>query len=110
MCCRGHRWQGFLTGKYQRGTSPAPDTRAGSVKGLYQYVSADYAASDRIAAADLTLDGEATAVLDKVSTPTSGDYPYGAFGAGQRDRRLHGDAQALGELVEHGSDHPLGQL
>jgi aryl-alcohol dehydrogenase (NADP+) len=38
---------GFLTGKYERGSSPAPDTRAGSDKALYQWVSAEYAASDR---------------------------------------------------------------
>ncbi|GAB2889459.1 aldo/keto reductase [Streptomyces deserti] len=38
---------GFLTGKYQRGTTPAPDTRAGSDDELYQWVSAEYAASDR---------------------------------------------------------------
>jgi aryl-alcohol dehydrogenase (NADP+) len=38
---------GFLTGKYQRGSTPAPDTRAGSADELYQWVSAEYAASDR---------------------------------------------------------------
>ena len=38
---------GFLTGKYQRGSGPAPDTRAGSEKDLYQWVSAEYAAPDR---------------------------------------------------------------
>lgn len=38
---------GFLAGKYERGTAPAPETRAGSDKTLYQWVSADYAASDR---------------------------------------------------------------
>ncbi|RSK46381.1 aldo/keto reductase [Hymenobacter perfusus] len=38
---------GFLAGKYERGTTPAADTRAGSPKDLYQWVSADYAASDR---------------------------------------------------------------
>ncbi len=38
---------GFLAGKYQRGGMPAPDTRAGSDKPLYQYVSAEYAALDR---------------------------------------------------------------
>lgn len=38
---------GFLTGKYQRGGTPAADTRAGSEKPLYQWVSAEYAASDR---------------------------------------------------------------
>jgi aryl-alcohol dehydrogenase (NADP+) len=38
---------GFLTGKYQRGTAPAPDTRAGSDDPLYRYVSAQYSAFDR---------------------------------------------------------------
>lgn len=38
---------GLLTGKYRRGGTPAPDTRAGSEKPLYQWVSADYAGSDR---------------------------------------------------------------
>jgi len=38
---------GFLTGKYQRGSTPAPGTRAGSEKPLYQWVSGEYAASDR---------------------------------------------------------------
>lgn len=38
---------GFLTGKYQRGSTPAPDTRAGSNNALYQWVSAEYAASNR---------------------------------------------------------------
>ena len=38
---------GFLAGKYRRGGRPAPDTRAGSDKPLYQFVSAEYAALDR---------------------------------------------------------------
>lgn len=38
---------GFLAGKYERGTTPAADTRAGSEKSLYQWVSADYAASEQ---------------------------------------------------------------
>ncbi|MDQ0753541.1 aryl-alcohol dehydrogenase-like predicted oxidoreductase [Streptomyces africanus] len=149
---------GFLTGKYQRHTTPAPDTRAGSDNPLYRYVSAKYSAFDRnwatiaevvriadetgatpaqvalswiadrpgvtapifgartldqlhdsIAAADLTLDDEATIALDQVSTPTPGDYPYGPFGTSQRDRRLRGGDQALGDLVGQGSDHPLGR-
>ncbi|MFJ3194870.1 aldo/keto reductase [Streptomyces griseoviridis] len=149
---------GFLTGKYQRGTTPAPDTRAGSANELYQYVSAEYASLDRnwatigevvrvagergatpaqvalswiadrpgvtapifgartlaqlhdsVAAADLTLDDEAAAALEKVSAPAPGGYPYGAFGTTQRDRRLRGGSQAQGELVAEGSDHPLGR-
>ena len=34
---------GFLAGKYQRGTSPASGTRAGSEKPLYQWTSEEYA-------------------------------------------------------------------
>jgi aryl-alcohol dehydrogenase-like predicted oxidoreductase len=38
---------GFLSGKYRRGTKPAPDTRAGSDNALYQWTAAEYAESDR---------------------------------------------------------------
>jgi aryl-alcohol dehydrogenase-like predicted oxidoreductase len=38
---------GFLAGKYQRGGKAPADTRAGSQSGLYQWVSAEYAASER---------------------------------------------------------------
>ena len=38
---------GLLTGKYQRGQQPSSDTRAGSGNPVYEYASADYAASDR---------------------------------------------------------------
>lgn len=38
---------GFLAGKYQRGSKPATNTRAGSESPLYQWVSAEYAESDR---------------------------------------------------------------
>jgi len=38
---------GFLTGKYQRGGTAASGTRAGSEKPLYQWVSEEYADSDR---------------------------------------------------------------
>ncbi|MFE3831006.1 hypothetical protein [Streptomyces sp. NPDC059092] len=64
---------------------------------------------DSIAAADLTLDGRATTALDEISTPRPGGYPYGAFGVSQRDRRLRGGPQALGELVTGNSDHSLGR-
>jgi len=36
-----------LTGKYQRGGKPSADTRAGSKKELYQWVSEEYAESNR---------------------------------------------------------------
>lgn len=38
---------GFLSGKYQRGTTPGAGTRAGSEKPLYQWTSAEYAESDQ---------------------------------------------------------------
>jgi aryl-alcohol dehydrogenase-like predicted oxidoreductase len=38
---------GFLAGKYTRGTQPLKTTRAGSDNRLYQWVSAEYADSDR---------------------------------------------------------------
>jgi aryl-alcohol dehydrogenase (NADP+) len=38
---------GFLTGKYQRGATPASHTRAGSPKPLYQWTSEEYADIDR---------------------------------------------------------------
>ena len=38
---------GFLAAKYRRASVPAPDTRAGSDKPLYQWVSAEIAESDR---------------------------------------------------------------
>jgi aryl-alcohol dehydrogenase-like predicted oxidoreductase len=38
---------GFLSGKYQRGGTPPPGTRAGSEKPLYQWVSEEYANCDR---------------------------------------------------------------
>lgn len=150
---------GFLTGKYSRGGTPAPDTRAGSNHTLYRWVSAEYAESDRnwatidtvvriakdigatpaqvalswlsdrpgvtapivgartvqqltesLGAADLALDADVAAVLEKVSAPTPGGYPYGAFGSAQRDRRLDSSAQALGYVVGKGSDHPLGRV
>jgi hypothetical protein len=61
---------GFLAGKYRRGGTPAPDTRAGSRQPLYQWTSAGYAESDR------------------------------NRGTGQRDRSLETSAQALDPLSE----------
>jgi aryl-alcohol dehydrogenase-like predicted oxidoreductase len=57
--------------------------------------------TDNLAAADLTLDEEATATLNKISAPTPGDYPYGPFGTLQRGRYLGYSAQPLGELFSH---------
>jgi hypothetical protein len=119
-----------------RGAAPS-GTRAGSEKLLYQWISEEYADSDRnwatidavfrvakeigatpaqvalswiadrpsviapivgartvehlrnnLGAAELTLNDETTAALEKVSAPQSGGYPYGAFGEGQRSRWL----------------------
>ncbi|MBR7896948.1 aldo/keto reductase [Burkholderia multivorans] len=66
--------------------------------------------SDALGAVDLALDAEATTTLAKVSAPTPGGYPYGAFGSGQRERSLQTSAQALGALVGGGSNHPLGRV
>jgi aryl-alcohol dehydrogenase (NADP+) len=139
------------------GTAPT-GTRAGSEKALYQWVSEEYADSDRnwatidtvvriakeigatpaqvalswiadrpgvtapivgartvehlrnnLGAADLTLDNEATAALEKVSAPHSGGYPYGVFGAGQRARWLQDGTPAPTQPYAAGSDHPTGR-
>ncbi|ALM84227.1 aldo/keto reductase [Bordetella sp. N] len=149
---------GFLTGKYQRATTPASGSRAGSEKALYQWTSAEYAESERnwatieavvrlsneigatpsqvslawvadqpsvtapifgartlaqlkhnLGASDLHLSTEATAMLNEVSRPQSGGYPYGAFGEGQRTRRLDGK-NGLVDVVGGGSRAPLGKV
>jgi aryl-alcohol dehydrogenase-like predicted oxidoreductase len=43
-----------------------------------------------LAAADVTLSAEETALLDDASAPPTPDYPYGEKGASQRSRRIHG--------------------
>ena len=48
------------------------------------------------------------AELDEVSKPTPGDYPYGAFGAAQRDRDFHGNT-ALSDVTGKGSSAPTGR-
>ncbi|WP_143267576.1 aldo/keto reductase, partial [Aquimixticola soesokkakensis] len=64
---------------------------------------------DNLGAADITLAAEATETLEKVSRPTSGGYPYGAFGAWQRRRGLeNGSPVQDGEPFTGGSDRPLG--
>ncbi|MEO3870012.1 aldo/keto reductase [Nonomuraea sp. B12E4] len=45
---------------------------------------------DNLAAFDLALDDEETALLAAASEPVIGDYPYGARGLEQRRRRLEG--------------------
>jgi aryl-alcohol dehydrogenase-like predicted oxidoreductase len=46
--------------------------------------------NDNLAAADLDLSEEELGVLDAASSPRIDDYPYGAPGVQQRDRRLEG--------------------
>jgi len=149
---------GFLTGKYQRAAAAPLDTRAGSEKPIYQWISEEYANSDRnwatidavvriageigatpaqvalswiadrpgviapivgartvehlrsnLGAAELMLDEKATAVLEKVSAPQSGGYPYGAFGEGQRGRPLQDGKAAATPPYTVGSKHPTGR-
>src|SRR3984885_4932055 len=149
---------GFLTGKYQRGTAAPSDTRAGSEKPIYQWISEEYANSDRnwstidavvriageigatpaqvalswiadrpgviapivgartvehlrgnLGAANLTLDKDATNALEKVSAPTPGGYPYGAFGAWQRGRPLGDGNEAPPPTFTGGSKNPTGR-
>ncbi|MGE3476116.1 MAG: aldo/keto reductase [Rhodospirillaceae bacterium] len=148
---------GFLTGKYDRGAKPTSETRAGSKKGLFQWVSADYAKSDQswatidavkqcakklgvppshialswlasrpgitapvvgfrtlahlaqnIGAADFVLDNASIALLDSVSAPVAGGYPYDAFSDWQRSRWLDAGALAPPPVFAVGSDRPLG--
>ncbi|MDC8446814.1 MAG: aldo/keto reductase [Nitrospira sp.] len=65
---------------------------------------------ENLAAAELTLDENATKALEVVSAPRSNGYPYGSFGAGQRNRDLHNGIPAPGLPVAGGSDHPLGRI
>jgi hypothetical protein len=115
--------------------SPLAGTRAGSEKPLYLWVSEKYLNSarnwatidavvphsqraprrrpmaltwitDDLGAAGLTLDDEATAVLEKVSRLQSGAYPYEPFGAGQRARWLQDGTSVPTPPYTHGTDHP----
>jgi len=150
---------GFLSGKYQRGAAAPANSRAGSEKPIYQWISEEYANSDRnwatidavvqiakeigatpaqvalswiadrpsvvapivgartvehlrgnLGAAELTLDKEATAALDRVSAPQSGGYPYGTFGAGQRSRWMNDDGTPpFQQAYTAGSRNPTGR-
>lgn len=64
---------------------------------------------ENLSALDLTLDRDATAVLDAVSAPTPGGYPYGAFGAWQRGRALQDGTEAPAQPFAGGSAHPTGR-
>ncbi|AVF37995.1 aldo/keto reductase [Rahnella sikkimica] len=148
---------GFLSGKYQRGSNPEAATRAGSEKPLYQYVSAEYAGSERnwstidrvtyiareigatpaqvalrwiadrqgviapicgarslehlndnLGMTNVVLNDEASKVLETVSRPGPGGYPYGEFGQWQRDRWMQDGSPAPEPVVDKGSEHPLG--
>ena len=45
---------------------------------------------DNLAAADLHLDADETAQLNRVSEPQVHDYPYGVMGVQQRERKIGG--------------------
>ena len=51
-----------------------------------------------LVAGDLVLSEDETARLDRVSAPTPNDYPYGPFGAKQRDRYIDSSDAVIGEL------------
>ncbi|SDS67224.1 Aldo/keto reductase family protein [Friedmanniella luteola] len=54
---------------------------------------------ENLAGADLVLDRAATQRLDEVSAPSPDDYPYGPFGAKQRDRYVDCSDQVIRELT-----------
>ncbi|UUU19242.1 aldo/keto reductase [Streptomyces sp. DSM 40750] len=49
--------------------------------------------TDNLGAADLHLDADAAALLDKASDPSPTPYPYGPFGLAQSHRTVNGGAQ-----------------
>jgi hypothetical protein len=64
---------------------------------------------NNLGAAELVLENEETAALEKVSAPQSGGYPYGVFGAGQRGRWLQDETPAPTQPYSAGSEHPTGR-
>jgi aryl-alcohol dehydrogenase (NADP+) len=66
--------------------------------------------NDNLGAAELTLGVKATETLDTVSAPTSGGYPYGAFGAWQRSRWIPDGSPAAKLPFAGGSSKPLGKV
>jgi aryl-alcohol dehydrogenase-like predicted oxidoreductase len=54
---------------------------------------------ENLAGTDLELDAASTKRLDEVSAPTPDDYPYGPFGAKQRDRYVESSEQVIVELT-----------
>ena len=63
---------------------------------------------DNLGAADLTLNEQATTMLDSLSKPKSGGYPYGEFGAWQRSRFIPDGSAAPDLPFIGGSKTPLG--
>lgn len=55
-------------------------------------------AEQNLVAGDLELGAEATERLDDVSAPRPDEYPYGPFGAKQRNRYVDSSDQAISEL------------
>jgi len=66
--------------------------------------------SENLAAVDLLLDSSKTVELEKISAPTPGGYPYGAFGAWQRGRDLRDGSGAPPAPFTAGSHHPTGEV
>ena len=64
--------------------------------------------TENLGAVDVLLDEKMTAELEAVSRPTSGGYPYGAFGAWQRGRDLKDGSAAPTAPFAGGSGHPTG--
>jgi len=58
---------------------------------------------------NVTLSDDATRMLEDVSRPVSGGYPYGAFGQWQRERWMQDGSPAPVPVVAAGSLHPLGK-
>jgi aryl-alcohol dehydrogenase (NADP+) len=63
---------------------------------------------DNLGAAGLHLGADATVLLEEISRPQPGGYPYGAFGRGQRARSCDGSAERQNPVVL-GSSVPLGR-
>ena len=149
---------GFLTGKYQRGAAAPSDTRAGSEKPLYQWISEEYANSDRnwatidavvriakeigatpaqvalswiadrpgviapivgartvehlrnnLAAADLTLDSEATAALERSVRPSPAAIRMVPLVQASAGAPLQDGKPAATPPYTVGSKHPTGR-
>ncbi len=97
---------GFLTGKYQRGSMPAPGTRAGSKKPLYQWVSAEYAASAR----NWTTIETVVRVAHELGATTSARRSaVAARSASGSDRAALTGGTCVRVVTAKGSEAPLGR-